>query len=428
MLTKEAFNALLKTLEEPPGHVIFIFATTEAHKVLPTILSRCQRYDFKRIKSDEIIDRLRGIAETEGITIGPNALRLLARESEGSLRDSLSLFDQVIAFSGNDVSDDHVADALGLIDQTLVSELARAVLDGRAGDAMDVLERVHGFGYDAKDFAAQVLAYHRALVVVKVSQRPEEILDLIDAEVKELNQAAAGVSLETLHFHFNAWLDVQNQLHRSTYPRLVLEALIVRLCQTREIQPLAELLAKFEALAGSAGAAGPPPDPSGSSGSPAGGTNPQRGGGGPGGSLPPEGRRSAPPAPAPAPAEGSAQLDWPGFVDSIRVDHPLLYSVLSQGAADEFSARKVVLTLADENHRNLLDRNKLNTLLTDNFGRRPEVQVEVAPTASTGPDPAAAARARREQAKTDVLAHPLVREAAEIFSGEMVDFIEEPAE
>jgi hypothetical protein len=121
-------------------------------------------------------------------------------------------------------------------------------------------------------------------------------------------------------------------------------------------------------------------------------------------------------------------LDWPGFVDSIRVDHPLLYSVLSQGAADEFSARKVVLTLADENHRNLLDRNKLNTLLTDNFGRRPEVQVEVAPTASTGPDPAAAARARREQAKTDVLAHPLVREAAEIFSGEMVDFIEEPAE
>ena len=273
MLTKEAFNALLKTLEEPPEHVVFIFATTEAHKVLPTILSRCQRYDFKRIKLEDIVARLEEIAALEGITIGPKPLRLLARESEGGLRDALSLFDQVLAFSGNDVTDEAVAGALGLIDRTMIAELVKALLAGEAGTAMELLDEVYNFGHDTKDFAAQVLDYFRSLVVVKVTREPEKILDLLDAELSEIRVIADQASLETLNFHFNAWLEVQGRLHRATQPRLILEALIIRAAQVEPLRPLAEMVAKLEALLAAAG----PLEPG-----PAGGTAPPRGGSTPG--------------------------------------------------------------------------------------------------------------------------------------------------
>ena len=257
MLTKEAFNALLKTLEEPPEHVVFIFATTEAHKVLPTILSRCQRYDFKRVKLTEIMGRLEEIAVKESVEISQAALRLLARESEGGLRDALSLFDQAIAFSGNKIRDEDLSESLGLIDQTLIAGLAKYLLAGDAGGALDVLDRIYNYGHDTKDFATQVLNYFRSLVVVKVSRSPETILDMIDAELADLKKVAGQASLETLNFHFNAWLDVQGRLHRTNQPRMVLEALIIRLAQVEPLRPLAELAARLEAFLNNLGQAGP---------------------------------------------------------------------------------------------------------------------------------------------------------------------------
>ncbi|MBW2087183.1 MAG: DNA polymerase III subunit gamma/tau, partial [Deltaproteobacteria bacterium] len=253
MLTAPAFNALLKTLEEPPAHVVFIFATTEPHKVPATILSRCQRYDFKRITLKAIVGRLEQVASNEGIEISPTSLRIIARESEGSLRDSLSLLDQVIAFSGTRVADENVVEALGLIDRALISGSAKALLAGDASQALELLDRVYTYGYDTKEFVTQLLEYFRSLVVCKVSPDPGRILDMLDAELEELKDIAADSSLETLNFFFNALLERMEKLRRSTRPQLVLEALMVGLAQVEPLQSVAELASRLEALLGSVG-------------------------------------------------------------------------------------------------------------------------------------------------------------------------------
>jgi len=152
MLTKEAFNALLKTLEEPPPHVIFIFATTEPHKIPATILSRCQRYDFKRIPFREVIGSLKRIVEEEEIQISQRGFLAIAQESEGSLRDAESLLDQVIAYAGKNIRDEDIAEVLGLIDRKMLSDTIEAIADRDAERCMEVIEHVYHFGYDLQHF------------------------------------------------------------------------------------------------------------------------------------------------------------------------------------------------------------------------------------------------------------------------------------
>ena len=436
MLTKEAFNALLKTLEEPPDHVIFIFATTEAHKVLPTILSRCQRYDFKRIGVETLIGRMESIAGMEGISIGPAALRLLAREADGSLRDALSLFDQVIAFSGLTVRDEDVGQALGLIDRTLIAGFVEAVLGGDAGTAFDLLDEAYNFGYDTKEFAAQVLGHLRSLVVFKVSRSPERILDILESEADELREFADRISLETLNFHFNAWLEVQGRLHRATQPRLILEALVVKLAQVEPLRPLAELTARLEALLSGIGE----PD-SDMSGGPRGGTpgretpgasrrSPRAGAeAGPERPSPPRQALSRDAAPTRAEREDSAAVEakegvWPEFVEKMRPDNPLLFQFLEPVTVKAFNSSRVDLVVMHKNGADLLDRERLLALLADYFGRRPQLLIQYeegaaaeAPKREAGP--------AGEAEKKEILNHPLVQEARQIFPGEVIDIIPE---
>ena len=428
MLTKEAFNALLKTLEEPPEHVVFIFATTEAHKVLPTILSRCQRYDFKRIKLEDIVARLEEIAGLENIKIGPKPLRLLARESEGGLRDALSLFDQVLAFSGDEVTDETVAEALGLIDRTLIADLVTSLLGGEAGKALEILDQVYGFGHDTKDFAAQVLDYFRSLVVVKVTREPEKILDLLDVELAEIRAIASQATLETLNFHFNAWLEVQGRLHRATQPRLILEALIIRAAQVEPLRPLAELVAGLEALLAQAGPAGP-----GASGGPA----PNRGGSSPGsGRKPASGGESSgstsalslAETPAPeynAPEAATGPRTWDAFCAEAEKTSPLYHSLLTQAQVNTFTPELVELVLYQANGAVLVDQERLQRMLNDFFGTRPRLVLHWEKGGATGQKAAAPTLdpSAREENKQKVLSHPLVAEALEILSGELVEVI-----
>ncbi|MBU2547636.1 MAG: DNA polymerase III subunit gamma/tau [Proteobacteria bacterium] len=416
MLTKEAFNALLKTLEEPPAHVVFIFATTEAHKVLPTILSRCQRYDFKRIGLDDIVGRLRDISRTESIEVSDEALRFIAREADGGLRDALSLLDQVVAYAGTTVSDEDVGQALGLIDRALVAGLAEAVLTGQAGDALDLLDRAYGFGYDTKDLSSQVRDWFRALLLVRISAHPEKLLELLDEELTEIRRIAAGHSVETLNFHFNAWLEVQDRLQRSGQPRLVLEALIIRLAQVEPLQPLAELVARLERLLGD----GPPP--------PAAPRAPGRSR-----SEATSGRGGADPvaspvreAPAPAPeAPARTPGDWKGFLKLVQAEAPLRLAALGEAHVRVFEPAEVHLAFRDKNKVELLDRSMLSELLSRFLGRRPKLTVEHDPgLAAAGPN-RGLNQEERELARAGVLEHPLVKEARQIFSGEIVDVIPE---
>src|SRR4030042_1720671 len=190
MLTREAFNALLKTLEEPPPHIIFVFATTEPHKIPATILSRCQRYDFKRIPLKEIIGSLKWIIEEEKVQISQRGLLLIARESEGSMRDAQSLLDQVISYGGKQIRDEDMTDVLGLIDQKILYDTIEAIAQKDTERCLEIVENIYQYGYDIQHFCQELLQYLRNLILIKVSRHPEELIELPAEELEGLRKQA----------------------------------------------------------------------------------------------------------------------------------------------------------------------------------------------------------------------------------------------
>jgi DNA polymerase-3 subunit gamma/tau len=173
MLTREAFNALLKTLEEPPPHILFVFATTEPHKLPNTILSRCQRYDFKRIPLKEIVESLKKITEEEKVKVSQRGLLSLAREADGSMRDAQSLLDQVISYAGQEIRDEDIVDVLGLVDRKILSDTVEAIANQDAGRCLEIVEEVYQYGYDVQHFCRELLQTLRNLLLIKVAQHPE---------------------------------------------------------------------------------------------------------------------------------------------------------------------------------------------------------------------------------------------------------------
>jgi DNA polymerase-3 subunit gamma/tau len=246
-LTADAFNALLKTLEEPPAHVAFIFATTEAHKVPATILSRCQRYDFKRIRTDDIVERLAHVAAAEGLAADPEALTILARQAEGGLRDALGLMDQVIASAG-EITAQAVSQALGLINQDLVSKTAQAAFKGDAAAALSLMDQAYDLGSDFRELALRVLEYVRSLALYKANPKAADFLDLTEKETTEFEALGGQLSLSLIHRHFEAWLKFQAEVARHPQPRWLMEAHLIKLCQAAPLTDLAALTARLTAL------------------------------------------------------------------------------------------------------------------------------------------------------------------------------------
>jgi DNA polymerase-3 subunit gamma/tau len=193
MLTKEASNALLKTLEEPPPHVIFILATTEAHKVLPTILSRCQRFDFRRISQAEVVAKLAHIGDTEGIHIETEALRLIARAATGSLRDAENLLQQLTTYYGTDIALSQVQTILGISDDWRAKELVRHIINNDISGGVATINSVNSDGLDLRQFNRELVAYLRALLLIKTGT--SEGIDLTTEDISELKDLSARASL-----------------------------------------------------------------------------------------------------------------------------------------------------------------------------------------------------------------------------------------
>jgi DNA polymerase III subunit gamma/tau len=248
MLTKEAFNALLKTLEEPPPHIIFIFATTEPHKIPATILSRCQRYDFKRIPFREIIGSLNRIVEEEKIQISQRGLLAIAQESEGSLRDAQSLLDQVIAYAGKNIHDDDITEVLGLIDRKMLSETIEAIADRDVERCMEVIEQVYHFGYDLQHLCRELLQYLRNLILIKVSQHPEGLMELPEEEFMLLKKQAEKFQFDQLNHLFTLLLKGEQEIAQSTFPRTMLEVTLIRMATLRPVLPVDEMMKRLEAI------------------------------------------------------------------------------------------------------------------------------------------------------------------------------------
>ena len=248
MLTTEAFNALLKTLEEPPSHVYFMFATTELHKVPVTILSRCQRYELKRLGHAELIAHFNRLASLESVQVEPEALDMIVREAGGSVRDGLSLLDQIFSYCGQTVKTEDVIDVLGLVSHQLVANLGAALLSGDLGAVYTLLDEMYLHGTDTRRFSNDLLTWFRSLIVCKVSKKPADLIEATEEELTLLQQTAALHSLETLSAIFNLLLEGLEKATFSQQPRLALELTFIRAVQFRDVVPVADLIARFDQL------------------------------------------------------------------------------------------------------------------------------------------------------------------------------------
>ena len=248
MLSTNAFNALLKTLEEPPPHVIFVFATTDPQKIPVTILSRCQEFDFKRIPALLIQERLKTIAESEKIKITDRGLHIIAREADGGMRDAQSILDQVISFAGEEVSDEDVAKSLGVIDREVLKNVVKSIMERTAAGCIQVVERVYDYGYDVRLFCKNLLEYIRNLTVLKVIKDPGQLIDLPDGEIAELKTLSDGFSQDELQQLFAILSRGEEELKRSSSPRLSLEMTLIKMATLRPLIPVSELMEMVKGL------------------------------------------------------------------------------------------------------------------------------------------------------------------------------------
>jgi len=235
-LTKEAANALLKTLEEPPGHAIFVLATTEIHKMIPTIVSRCQRFDFRRLTVPEIIRRLKIISEKEKIKIEKPALELIALNSSGSFRDGESLLDQAITFSGQgEIKTEDIKEILGLVEIKLVQEFTDFLCQKKASEAINFLNEIANRGSDLQEFTKTLINYLRQAMILKIIGGENPILaGLTNEEFQKLQNQAENFKEEELKNILNLFLDAENKMRYSPIPQLPLELAIIEALKIEE--------------------------------------------------------------------------------------------------------------------------------------------------------------------------------------------------
>ena len=231
MLSTGAFNALLKTLEEPPEYVIFILATTEAHKIPITILSRCQHYDFKRISIETITARMQELMDTEQIEVEDKALRYIAKAADGSMRDALSLLDQCIAFYlGQKLTYDHVLEVLGAVDTDVFSKLLRNVIGRNVAAVLDIVEELVMQGRELTQLVGDFTWYLRNLLLVKTSDNIEDVLDVSTENMMQLKEESDMIELDMLLRYIRVFSELSGQMKYATQKRVLLEVALIKLC------------------------------------------------------------------------------------------------------------------------------------------------------------------------------------------------------
>jgi DNA polymerase-3 subunit gamma/tau len=249
MLSTGAFNALLKTLEEPPSYVIFILATTEVHKIPITVLSRCQRYDFKRITIDTITARLKELADAEQIQVEDKALRYIAKAADGSMRDALSLLDQCVAFHyGKLLTYDNVLEVLGAVDSGVFSELLRAVIGKQTTECMKKLEEMVIQGRELGQFVTDFIWYLRNLLVLKTADDAENMLEISEDNLKQLREEAGMIDGETLMRYIRIFSELSGQLRYASQKRVLIELALIKLTKPQMEPNLDSILQRLSEL------------------------------------------------------------------------------------------------------------------------------------------------------------------------------------
>jgi DNA polymerase-3 subunit gamma/tau len=246
MLSTSAFNALLKTLEEPPEHVLFVFATTEPHKIPITILSRCQRFDFRRVATPVLVQRLREVVQAEGLTFDEPSLAIVAQAADGSVRDAMSLLDQVIAFAGDKADAQKTREALGLLDREKVRALLAAVLARQPAQVTELVQGAYASGADLSEIAERLVEAVRDLTVMKLSRGESALVaGLLPEELAVLRELSEPLSVPDLHRLFSLLVRTAEETAKSPFPHLAFEMGLLRACDLEPVQALAELVAEL---------------------------------------------------------------------------------------------------------------------------------------------------------------------------------------
>ena len=248
MLSISSFNALLKSVEEPPPNVVFIMATTELHKVPDTILSRCQEFEFRTISVAKIFERLKLIAEAEKINIDEAALREIARSGEGSMRDAQSAFDQVISFSGEHIETKDVMNALGLASSEILSKTIAAIAEKNADSVLQIVEDLTRRGQDLRNFCRDLMAHFRDLLVAKIAPQADELFDSAVLGIEELSKQTETFTEADLIRFFNSLSQTETELRTATQPRYTLEIGLVKLIEMRRVVPIEKILERLANL------------------------------------------------------------------------------------------------------------------------------------------------------------------------------------
>jgi DNA polymerase-3 subunit gamma/tau len=460
MLTKEAFNALLKTLEEPPSHVKFMFATTEPEKVLPTILSRCQRFDLRRIPSALIVQHLKHIAKQESVTIEEGALYAIARGAEGGMRDAESTLDQLISFCGNQIGESDVLSMFGLTAQTQIMDLAGAVLAGDAEKALRELNDLAKGGKDLSRLLSDLLNHFRNLLIFQVSRGDMKLLEVSESEASTISGQSQSVTSEALTRIMEVLSNAETSLRDAASKKILVEVSLLKAIESRNAVSIDTVLKQLQQMRGGGGsvaekltATTPTPVK----------TAPAR-------SAPEVQTRAAASSPAPVTSAPMASLSsanlgelWTQLIDAASRVSPFIKTYLLE--AHPVSLEKNLLTIGFdpevEDHLSLVDNSKNHLLISTKLSElghphhqvkfikheapegwiRPKLEEAVPATpapASATPSPAgkssdapsapapAPASSKSKGApiqlnKEDFKNDPLIKKALEVFKGQIVE-------
>lgn len=404
-VTKDAFNALLKTLEEPPPYVKFILATTEPHRLPETILSRCQRFDFRRIPARQILQRLARIAGTEGLRISEGALLLIAREAEGSMRDAESLLEQVLSYvspSGKgegeafEVDERLLQEILGIAERGVLYELSEAVIKGDARRCLELVADIAAQGRDIPRLSRDLVEHFRNCLIARLAQEGESrggsavlgrLIDLPDHEIEEIKRQASGLSPDTLMDYFRFMSEGDEEIARSSYPRFALEATLVRLATLPQGMMISEALERLAVLEKKLSA------------------------------KPKEGMERDESASSPSPSGDERDEAWKKFVAFVMGEKKLLGLHLEKAYPLDLAPGRLRIGAQDRHHLSYLQDPENLAMLRD-FARRffsGEVNVVVAPVSSKN-------QAEKEERKEPPgrIKHDVVEEALRIFGGSIV--------
>jgi DNA polymerase-3 subunit gamma/tau len=383
-ITSEAFNALLKTLEEPPEWVVFMLCTTETHKIPSTIASRCQQFSFRSVDFAELVGRMEWIIQQEGIAADSEVLSVLAQAGEGSVRDSLSALDQAIACCGNKLEGKQVRELLGMFSLESLGQVTKALAEGDAKKMLDVVADLEANGRSLQHFARELARYFRNLLVVKIEGKPTRLVAASPPEQERMLQAASQFSEDDLTRDLKLALDLFRDLQSSLQPRLHLEMGLLRLIHVGRLQPIEEAIA---ALGGSGAALKAPPK------------------------APP----SAPPKPAPAAAPSGSLLegDFRTRLASALQEAKLTHVADAVGHSEVVEAPAEITFTAPKMYQMFLKGQEFEAAVRRVAGRTVRITLKVGEAAAAAP--AVKAPLKTDEAAERALAHPEVKRIQELF-------------